>query len=374
MKNILLVGEKYSSNLGDGIIYDTVYKLLNNNKYNIINMDISGRTIYENDTNSFSLFKEYKVYIKSLIKKILSFFKYNKMGKNLSKIFGEFKNQFDYLVMNNHIDYVIFAGGQMFIDTFINQIEYICNYCDKNSISVIFNSCGTGNILNEKALEKVLQSNAVKYISLRDGYEKILSYTGKKVFVCCDNAVYCSNTYKFQRRENGICGIGIMFSTLQSPMKQIVFWKKIIKELLKEKIEFKLFTNGSYKDYCFAKYILKKMNLNIEQYLLIQPKEPIQLVKQISSFEKIISMRLHSMIVAYSYNIPSIAICWDYKVNEFFSKIGLKENCYKLNSKTYEIIDHFKRINNDTIDRNIKKELLVEIDNNIKKIKKIIEK
>lgn len=373
MKTILLIGEKYSSNLGDGIICDTVNYLLKDDNYEVITMDISGRKSFENDCNSFNLIKEYKVYFKTIIKKILNIFGYNKMGKNLSKIFTEFKTNFNKISSNYKFDYIIFAGGQMFIDTFINQINYVCDYATKNNIDIIFNCCGAGIILNKSALARVLNSDAVKYISVRDSYDKLKEYTDKKINLCSDNAVISSQAFVANCKKDNYNGIGIMFSTLQSPLKQVFFWKKLLKKLIKEKINFKVFTNGSYKDYCFAEYLLTSINLDSKQYLLKRPMRPKELVNQITSFKRILSMRLHSMIVAYSFNIPSVAICWDEKINSFFTRIGLKDNCFTLDSNIDKIIEKFEKIDENTINQSIKQEILLEINNNITSIKEIME-
>lgn len=372
MKNILLIGEKYSSNLGDGIICDTVEFLLKDKNFNIVTLDISGRSSFENDCNSFSLIKEYKVYFKSLIKKGLSILGYNRMGKNLLKIFSDFRKSFDDSVSEMHYDYIIFAGGQMFIDTFIHQINYVCAYGEKNNVKIIFNCCGTGKILNKKVLAEILNSKAVNYISVRDGSDLLKKYTDKDIIKCCDNAVYASYVYDSKKINSYSNGIGIMFSTLQSPLKQIRFWGKVLKKLINDNTEFVLFTNGSYKDYCFAKYLLSIFNLDTKKYLLSRPVTSEELVSQISSFDKILSMRLHSMIVAYSFDIPSIAICWDNKVKSFFSEIGLSNNCYTLDSNVNVIIKKLNKINKDTIDEKIKQNKLIEIKNNINSIKKIV--
>ena len=47
--NILLIGERYSNNLGDGVIYDTVENIIKDfavKNLNIICLDISGKSKY----------------------------------------------------------------------------------------------------------------------------------------------------------------------------------------------------------------------------------------------------------------------------------------------------------------------------------------
>ncbi|HFI0063786.1 TPA: hypothetical protein ACGORR_002024, partial [Streptococcus suis] len=53
-----------------------------------------------------------------------------------------------------------------------------------------------------------------------------------------------------------------------------------------------------------------------------------ELVQTISKFNRIISFRLHSHIISRALSIPSIALIWDNKVEEFFDFIGMKGNCF----------------------------------------------
>ena len=373
-KHILLVGEKYSSNLGDGVICEVVENIFKSKKFEIINFDISGRTEYSKENNEFNLKKENLMYMKYNLKKVLSFFGYSKNGKNFEKIFRKFKQNFSNIVAKNKIDSVVFAGGQMFIDTFIYQINYICNYCEKNNIDVIFNCCGSGFILNKAVLQNVLNSEAVKYISVRDSYEKLKLLTRKEINDCYDSAILSSKIYKKAIKPKFEYGVGIMFSTLQPPRMQVQFWKKMIKELVNSGVEFRIFTNGSYKDYSFAKYILNKMNLDYKLYLINQPTNPEELINLVLKFQKILSMRLHSMIIAYSYDIPAISISWDKKVNTFFEKIGLKNNCYSLKSNQKEILQAILSLDYNCINKKIKNNINIKICNNFEIIASLIGK
>lgn len=371
-KNILIVGEKFSNNLGDGIICDTVEKLLEDDDFEQIILDISGRVKYTDDNNKFRLKSEYITYIKSYIKKFLHIFGCNKMGKNLLKIYNDFIERFNEVVVNKKIDVVVFAGGQMFIDTFVNQINYICEYCSKNDIMVIFNCCGGGKVLNKKVLNNILNNNSVKYISVRDNYDYLSKMSKKKIIKCCDSAILSSRIYNKNEKEKIKYGIGIMFSTLQSPKLQINFWKKMLKLLIENNIDFKVFTNGSAKDYSFAKYILSEMGLNQNVYLDKKPNNPNDLIEIVTKYEKILSMRLHSMIVAYSFNIPIVSISWDNKVNTFFNEIGLNDCCFNMKSNKNDIMKKLLSIGDNSINLDIKNQIERDIDSNFELIKKII--
>jgi polysaccharide pyruvyl transferase WcaK-like protein len=57
------------------------------------------------------------------------------------------------------------------------------------------------------------------------------------------------------------------------------------------------------------------------------PLKPKVLVKTISSFNCLISHRLHANIIAHSLHIPSIALSWDAKVQSYCDLIGCTEWC-----------------------------------------------
>ena len=53
------------------------------------------------------------------------------------------------------------------------------------------------------------------------------------------------------------------------------------------------------------------------------------IINQITSYRKILSFRMHSLIVALSYGIPCYGFVWDNKVRELFEKIGMPNSfCY----------------------------------------------
>lgn len=370
-KKIIIIGEMYSDNLGDGIICETVKKYFEKD-FEIRILDISGREQFEFSKNFFNLWKENYVYFKYIFKKILYKYGYDKCGKNLFNIVESYREKFFTLLKEFKPYAIIFAGGQMFIDSFSKQINFTCDFAEKNNIKVIFNSCGLGEIMQKKDLIDALNKNCVKYISVRDNFDICQNYTSKKVVDTYDTAILCNRVYDESIcRSEEILGVGIMFSTLQNPLIQVKFWKKLIKKLYENKIDFKVFTNGSTKDQSFAAYILNKLKLPVEKYLIDQPKYPVELIKNISKFNSIISMRLHSLIVAYSFNIPTIAISWDNKVNAFFKKIRYNNKVYNFNSNIDNIIEELKGLSKEKYDIKYREKIEKNIINNIKNIKNI---
>ena len=371
MKKVLIIGEKYSSNLGDGVIYDEVCYLLKKD-FKIMSVDLSGRQRLENekDLENFSIIKEKIRYLKKKIRNILYYVKINKIAKTKNN----FEHVFNTIINNFKPNAILFCGGQMFLNCFLKNILYIVEISQKNNINVYFNSCGYGKITgyNKIILDKIINNDCVKYISVRDGYDYLKKYDKNlKIYETYDTALLCNNIYKSSEKTEKV-GIGIMLSYDTCISKQIKFWKKVIKELKKEKIDWEVFCNGNLTDYAFCKYILNITNEH-KKRLHKRPTSQQELVSIITSYNKIISMRLHSLIIAYSFNVPAIAISWDKKVEEFYRKILMNNLCFNLRDDPKKIFEEFKAIDYLNLFRD--KEIIINnIKDNIQNIINLINK
>lgn len=342
---VLVVGEVYSSNLGDGIICEVVDGLLKN-QFETSFVDLSGRKEFEiirTDYEKFSYLKSEIRYVKSIIKSYLHKLGYKKSGGNLSVIIQNFIEEFNKKISNFSPDLIFFAGGQMFIEAFVNQILYVCDFAEVNKIPVFFNACGIGNLDSQSVqkVKKILNSDSVEFISVRDGIESFRKLSQKEIIDTYDTAILSKYYYSIDSNVKNELGIGIMLSSLQSVRYQINFWDQLLQSLVAQNINFKVFTNGSKQDYLFAKYLLDRNGIELAN-LVAKPNYPHELVQTISSFKAIISMRLHSLIVAYSLNVPTIAISWDNKVKTFYEKIGSSQSCYELIEPISSIMDNLE--------------------------------
>ena len=102
----------------------------------------------------------------------------------------EFINNFDNKIAEYSPDCILFAGGQMFIDSFFSQIIYVLKYCEKNNIPVFFNACGCSNkvfLYEKRYMKKILKNSCVKYISLRDKYDIFKKYDRRNVLFVRSN-------------------------------------------------------------------------------------------------------------------------------------------------------------------------------------------
>lgn len=335
--NILLIGECYSSNLGDPLICENVKNIILN-KYpsaSISYLDLSGRVDwseqYDIQPSNYSVSEKF-------------FFKITDKFSNLlkhSKLFKKYKaSELRYLqtvfmlkdiLKKENFGLAVFAGGSLFMDYFIPLIYIIVNILSLKHINIIFHACGTSKMDSHDRvlLKKFLNNKHVKSISMRDSFDSVqdLVKNKSKIIETYDTALNTPNLYDMSSSKIATYGIGVYGDNDEFYDYQI----NLIKKFMDSEYDWRIFTNGSVADYNAAKRILFDLGIDqndVYKYLLERPENPAELVRDITSFERIISFRMHSLIIAASFGIPIIGIKWDKKIEEFLNKINQNHACY----------------------------------------------
>lgn len=346
---LLILGELYSTNLGDGIICESVKKIIQTNlneKIEIIMEDISCRNEYISEKNESNYYQNEGNHLIGKLKKIVYKFPYITYKRQII-----LKNKKIKSICDKKYDLVIFAGGNLFMDYFVLYISTFVKYFSKNKTPIIFNACGAGNIKSKillRKLRKTLNNENVKVITSRDNVDKInkeyIKSNKKNATKTYDPAICASDVYGINKKmDSKTIGLGVMKLSNIDEQKIEEYWLNIISELEKKNIGWQIFCNGEYDDYMLA----KKISIQAEEiygkkdvpYLAQRPTKPKELVELIANYNKMISFRLHSHIIAYSLQIPSLAIVWDEKVKGFFKNINHDENCFLLNDDVVNKLD-----------------------------------
>lgn len=330
---LLLIGECYSENLGDAVICQTVAKIIRS-KYvhaDITFFDISGRIGYQ----QYYAPKRYTFTEKCIIKTIdhfpsfykrFNFFRlYTKDEGRYIRTITSFKNNIDC----NDYDLAIFVGGALFMDYFAGLIYYVVRKLTLAGVPIVFHACGMGELSNDAIflLRKTFKSHQVLSVSLRDSIKRFEQLFGdiitpKDTF---DTALCCSNFFEAASEKVAEYGIGVI-----EIMKYHDIQKEIILSVIQSGVSFRVFTNGAPHDEHMARLLLYECGYSdqsISKVLLPRPLSPEELIYNITSFNKVISFRLHSQIIATSYGIESIGYTWDNKVQTFYDKLNLSF-CY----------------------------------------------
>lgn len=329
---ILLIGERYSENLGDAVICETVKNIIQSvyDNVEIDMLDISGRTNYNEyyqisqtriDTLYWKIYGRITRYIDPLFYKL-----YISDVQRYRRTIRLFKTKY-----KKKYDLAIFAGGELFMDYFSGSIFYLARELSKRQCPIIFHACGMGELSNDsiELFQNTFNNPAVKAISLRDSFEKFKSLFATKnclVTNTFDTALACSKYYSKSNQIVADFGVGVI-----GEGKYYEEQKKLISAFYTSDYSWKIFTNGAPWDVATARSILKELGVKeteISNYLVDRPLTAQELIYSITSFKRVISYRMHSQIVALTYLIPCYSFAWDSKVHTLFNKMKLEKYCF----------------------------------------------
>ena len=188
----------------------------------------------------------------------------------------------------------------------------------ENGYDLTFESC--------RLVKEFLNKDNVIAISTRDDIDTLRKYVdnSKEIALTADSALFVESLFNVSSPKDTISlGIGIIapekfdqYSDDSYSKNYVVLIRSLIKSCLGKKINFKLFTNGHIKDYNFGIQLLQEFNLDTS-YIVERPKNYHNLISDIAQFDKIVTSRLHSCIIAYGFEIPFFGIDWNGKLSFF---------------------------------------------------------
>ena len=243
-----------------------------------------------------------------------------------------------------YVDAIIFAGGGLIKfrqENLYRQVSEIIMEAQRHCIPVFLNSVGVEgyDAKDERCLllQEALNQPCVKMISVRDdietlknNYIKNARIRMKEVF---DPAIWTAQTFHIQKKKNTgrkCIGLGVarenLFVDYGNPEINgaclIQLWKEIVFLLEQRGYEWVIFTNGLDQDEQFAKRVLEEIGHGTKEQA---PVNAMELVQQIAHLDGMIACRMHSNIIAYALEIPSVGLVWNSKMNFFGEKTGYEE-------------------------------------------------
>ena len=332
---ILLVGEYYSTNLGDPLLCRTVQRAIEDAypDVQVIPFDLSGKTgygeYYDAKTYSAALRRYFRMKNRcpGIWRRIRQ---YRLIAKEEAR-YVRVAALLDDMLEKHTFDMVIFAGGAMFIDHFAGVIHLVLRRVAHTNAKIMFHACGMGHLSadSKRLLQQVLKNKKIKSITLRDSYSRFCDAfrTNAQLAETFDTALACSRFFEAASEKQAEYGVGII-----ARPDCYEFQKDLVSQFLKSDKKWRLFTNGSREDQAAAEQILTQLGIVGDsqlQWLVPRPVTADELVRTITAFEKIISFRMHSLITAASYGVQCYGFAWDRKVEEMFDKLGIAQNCAK---------------------------------------------
>lgn len=342
---VLLLGEHYSNNLGDALISECFQTFLSKRNIDYQLVDLSGKTQILPGNNL--IVQENTIY--QLVKQKLRDLKCVQVIISI-KLAKRIVQQLRYVEKENTI--AIYDGGSLFMDYFAAKHFYINKYLSKCNIEVYYCGCGLGKIdinLNKAFLKKALNFSNVKNIFLRDSVSTFNQQHRKKASQTYDIALLVSD-YIRPSSKNKKIGIGFISLNENFDKNYISNVYKFIEDLEKDEINWEIFTNGDFADYRLAIDFFYSTNFKFGS-LSVRPNTPEELVSIVTSYDRILTARLHSAIIAYSYQIPTMCVCWSDKISEFYKIIGKEDLVLQSNFYRQDLYSELLNVNYGEYDK-----------------------
>ncbi|MDP3358415.1 MAG: polysaccharide pyruvyl transferase family protein [Lutibacter sp.] len=387
MKKAIIISFYESSNLGDLELSSSIDKILKDKDYNLTRYNFTTGIRFENkekfnlgNTNGF-VFNVLKI-IKFLMKFILGRVKYDIMvWKHItSKIWDKntiFNEDF------KQTDIVVFAGGNMIMDTSPAWPYLIKKYIDKANYfnkPFYFLYVGVGPLKyknSKKVLGKSLRK--VKGISVRDEMsKKIINglVDPCKVILTADPVF--SNPIKFKNKtfkkneylNIGICVLGEM--CFVSKNEFLAYIKNL--ELLVERLSKS--ENNSLKiilfstellDYKAIEYLQSKI-INNKYVTINKVRDLNDLYELYDGLNFLVGGRMHSMILAQKRLLPFMGIIWQDKIKGFSILTNSVNKMYTIKSLKEELNYIVNLIEQQSVDEKI----LLEMDKTNMELQRIV--
>lgn len=331
------MGEKYSKNLGDGVICRCVEGLVRKYAHAndvVVSLDLSCRRDYNRKyavtegkfariigkfTDRFLSLRVIQRRIKKRMSKgAYMYWTWERHDKKIVKA----------LCKENPADCVIFAGGELFKDYFLWYIQYFVEEYGKRGSRICFNACGcdvNNTPFVTQKFQKVLGHRCVKRVTTRSLPETCSQLINPEQYCFMPDPAICAADFFQASEKMGCIGLGIMCldGIHKNKNRLLDFWGNIIAQLETQNFAFKLFCNGDLGDYRFAEELVEHFGLP-KDVLLPAPQTPEELVSLITGFDRICSFRMHSLIIAYAFGIPFVGLGWDKKLYDFAEYIHAK--------------------------------------------------
>lgn len=240
-------------------------------------------------------------------------------------------------------DVVVFGGAPLFnyrYQVFYERTAITLELAQEYGTPVVFSSIGVEGYDedNEKCqrLKKTLNFDCVKQITTRDDFESLQKFIeGDRITIgkVSDPAVFTQKVFEKFVKPNGKKKIGVFIMRANAFVDNGIkftredaaaLWLDLIKKLEENDLDYELLTSGHFGDEAFLDYLIKHYNVDAKK-CVFNMNSPERLIEKISSYDAVVSCRLHPSIISFSLGVPSVGIVWNSKVNYFYDAINYPE-------------------------------------------------
>ena len=240
-------------------------------------------------------------------------------------------------------DLIVFAGGGLFGINYMHYYDYmeeITRIADESGVPVVLSSMGVNNMgatpENEHLLSEMLARKCIYAVSVRENpglFRRYAEGCDYSIVQVCDPAVWSEYIYHShlskRSRPSGKPVVGInavrggLFGDNGKPWKlgDEMKYMNDMKSLLEQRgVEYVFYTNGSFLDNNSLLYFAKEYDIPREHIVI--PQSTRELVETIYGFSSVAAIRMHSSIISYALDVPSVNLVWNDKIPFFYQNIG----------------------------------------------------
>ncbi|MFW7385516.1 polysaccharide pyruvyl transferase family protein [Vagococcus fluvialis] len=337
-----------SHNLGDLLIVETLEKNISSHSaVKTFSFDLKPKNMahYENlnvkKNNEHKLKQIYLGHFRKLL--IFDILHYIKYKQSIRKY--DWKNLENELIDS---DLVIIGGGNTIFGTTkmmssTDKVLEIMKFVRQKSEAKIFlNSVGIGPFHSKMQfhnLSKIIE--IADYITVRDKNSlKFIEENKKNVHLTTDPVLFLDK-FKDQSKEHRVIGFSVMDIRLnrmdqQDYFKYISSMVNLVKQLSHKLPDYKfILFSTDLNDYKAVWDVANKLNEYEVEVVEINNFEILK--NTYNKMDMCIGARMHSLIIAFSQNIPVIGFSWQPKIYGFFEMINKKENVFEILSISEEL-------------------------------------
>lgn len=337
---IAIAAVPFSPNLGDGVIGECLRWGLEAQcpGLAVSLVDIAMRNSYAAQVPSSSRLKSYFNVLPDILKNIASY-----------AFFGFVKRRAFEQYFDKHlpgIDMLVVGGGNIIADIALNfplKLRALSRAYARSPVPCAIYSVGVAgkwSIFGLKLMRSALKRLDPVWISVRDkgsltNWQLVGLDSPPPIHETWDPGVLCAKVWprsKDAAASKSRVGIGVISAAAiemdgnadNLKAMSAADYLSLASSLKTHNFEPVFFTNGDVEDARFVKQInAEAVKRGLSGFVYHdRPITPAQLVDQISACDVLVAYRLHAIIIAHSYAIPTIALEWDPKVRAFMQKAG----------------------------------------------------
>jgi len=259
-------------------------------------------------------------------------------------------------------DCVVIGGGNLISDIDLNfptKLTLAMEEAEKRKLPVVVYASGVTSGWTPRGTEMLRRAFAkpiLKGVFVRDAdsaalWDAALAETsGHRAQVVRDPGLLAAEWSPQPPRPAGertVVGLGVMshiairyHADNAPPAASLDRWYvDVARGLIDAGCQVRVFTNGSPEDKIYAAKLRPALTAlgGEERLTFLEQRTPAELCAHIAAFDALIAFRMHAIIAAYSYGVPSVGLAWDRKLQSFMASVG-RERFFR-NLATFSAID-----------------------------------